>query len=417
MDTKENKANENDAAIAEEELMPGVTLKKFPLSDSESQTHPEYHQWVHCSILGRNGMTAEIFHPKKVIWARIGDGDVCPGIELALRSLVAGQRARLHCAARFAFGSNGRPAVRDGDRTLPSNIDVIFEIELLNIGNGLPLASLSVHERIDEAQRKRTIGNDFFAYREYRKSTHCYGAALKALDGILADFSATDDTATTIKLMVDCGNNLAMAYIKLSEYKQAENACIAVLQLDEDNVKALYRVGIVAYMQDKFKEAHLAFQKVFAIDPQNKAARLEYLALRRREKEYLAKESKMMKQMGAHMFNKPSTSEHKALSVSRVEDKEVIIEEKSIDNEEDEAMHRKNKKSLYEIPSADERQKPILWRMRTRFIFISLLLLFAASFLFVLRRDHISSFFSLPEHDAGRNPEGDVGDVGDAHEL
>ena len=57
-------------------------------------------------------------------------------------------------------------------------------------------------------------------------------------------------------------------------------------------------------MQDKFKESHLAFEKLLSLDPGNRAAERELLALRRREKEYHAKEAKMMKQMGALMFDK-----------------------------------------------------------------------------------------------------------------
>ena len=125
--------------------------------------------------------------------------------------------ASLECAARFAFGGKGRPAVRAGDRDLPPDTDVKFEVELLELGTALPLASLNTEQRVEEAQRKREIGNNLFAYRDYAKSTQCYGAALKALDGLTADMPHEDSfkVVATVKLMIDCGNNIAAAHLKL----------------------------------------------------------------------------------------------------------------------------------------------------------------------------------------------------------
>ena len=219
--------------------------------------------------------------------------------------------ASLECAARFAFGGKGRPAVRAGDRDLPPDTDVKFEVELLELGTALPLASLNTEQRVEEAQRKREIGNNLFAYRDYAKSTQCYGAALKALDGLTADMLHEDSSkvVATVKLMIDCGNNIAAAHLKLRDYKKAESACVAVLEIDGDNIKALHRAGIAARMQDKFKESHLAFGKLLSLDPGNRAAEREFLALRRREKEYNAKEANMMKQMGALMLDKQSNRE------------------------------------------------------------------------------------------------------------
>ena len=303
---EEGENDEVDEVDEGEELMPGVVLKRFATPETSATTVcPEFRQWAQCAVAGYTAASGELFAPRRSQWARVGDGDVCPGIELALRGMVVGQRARLECAARFAFGTKGRPAVLEGDRALPPDSDVLFVVELLALGNALPAGSLSTEQRIEEAQRKRENGNNFFAYHDHTKSTQCYGAALKALDGLAADIDPEDPQfAVAVKLMIDCGNNLAMAYIKLSDYKKAEGACIAVLQIEGGNLKALHRAGIAARMQDKFKESHLAFEKLLSLDPGNRAAERELLALRRREKEYHAKEAKMMKQMGALMFDK-----------------------------------------------------------------------------------------------------------------
>jgi len=222
-----------------------------------------------------------------------------------------GERATVRCGARFAFGSSGRPAAREGDETLPPDSGVDFGLYITALGTSEEVGALSGRERLEEGERKKVNGNDNFAYADYERAARCYGAALKAVDGMIGgdagDGEGRADLDAVAKLMVDCGNNLAAAYIKLGQFAKAEGACVAVLSGDPANVKALYRAGTAAMEQTKYLEARLALDRLLGLDPESGPAKALGRELTKREKKYRAKEQLMMKQMGAKLFGGQSS--------------------------------------------------------------------------------------------------------------
>jgi len=132
---------------------------------------------------------------------------------------------------------------------------------------------------------------------------------LKAIDGVLEGGEVSSDfTSQVYGLMVDAGNNLAASCLKLKQYLNAENACIAVLSVSPENHKALYRAGISAMNQTKFKEARLALEKLLSLDVDNVAAKKQLRELGRRESKYREDEKALFKTMGQSMFSESSRS-------------------------------------------------------------------------------------------------------------
>lgn len=133
---------------------------------------------------------------------------------------------------------------------------------------------------------------------------------MKAIDGVLEGGGevSSDFTNQVYGLMVDAGNNLAASCLKLKQYLNAENACIAVLSVSPENHKALYRAGISAMNQTKFKEARLALEKLLSLDADNVAAKKQLRELGRRESKYREDEKALFKTMGQSMFSKSSRS-------------------------------------------------------------------------------------------------------------
>jgi tetratricopeptide (TPR) repeat protein len=129
-----------------------------------------------------------------------------------------------------------------------------------------------------------------------------------------------------LKLMVDCGCNIAAAYLRLKEYNKAESSCIAVLQVDANNLKALYRGGIASMHQHKFVEANMAFKMLLEMDPDNKEAQLKFKELQKREKLYKDKEKQIAKKMGANMFG-GSNNDDPRVSAEKEKKKEREQEE------------------------------------------------------------------------------------------
>ena len=267
---------------------------------------------VVCTYVGRVRETGEEFFRRERRTVRLGDGDVVPALELALRQLKCGERAKVRSEPRFAYGGLGRPAAAPGDRELAADTAVEFELELHALGSRDAVAAMRPQERAAEGQLKREIGNEHFRCRDYHKAARCYSVALKAVDGLLAESEEGEpapgvDADAVLTLMVDCGNNMAACQLKLGDAKKAEEACIAVLQIDAANVKALYRAGIAARTQHKFDEAGLALEKALALEPGNRDVLRETRQLKLKIREYKEKDRKMAQAMGGKLFAASAT--------------------------------------------------------------------------------------------------------------
>jgi len=383
-----NKENEQKG----EELMPGVYLKK--LVQCEDAPIPDFRQWVRFSWVGKT-KDDELFSAKREAWAKLGDGDVPPGIELGVRALKLNEKGILSCGSRFAYGNIIRPKRKEGIDIipLPENSDVNIELHVLELGSSLPVGSMNELDRIKEGQMKKIIGNELFLYNDFTRSTRAYSAALKAIDGLLEqamknnndndnddDDDDNDDKTKNektveehsqtveggtqdggesvdisdqydniLKLMIDCGCNIAAAYLKLNEYNKAENACIAVLQCDAFNIKALYRGGVSAMYQSKYLESKLAFNKILSIDPNNIETKKKLIELNKKELLYLKKEKQIAQKMGANMFGNNS----KKPSVPSSSNKES---EKTEKYKESEKTEKTNDKSNIKEEEEEESQ-------------------------------------------------------------
>ena len=102
-------------------------------------------------------------------------------------------------------------------------------------------------------------------------------------------------------MKVTCNLNNAACKLKLKDYNQAEKLCTKVLELESQNVKALYRRA-QAYIQTANLElAEIDIKKALEIDPNNRDVKLEYRALKEKQKEYNKKEAKFYGNMFARM--------------------------------------------------------------------------------------------------------------------
>ena len=115
------------------------------------------HTIVTCNLTGyvvgtNTAVNDELSSIKKVDWEnlpptqtpfeslqrqsyKVGEGDAVPGIELALRHSRVGEILRVRCAARFAYGHIGRPAVDSSPYESPPiapHSDLEYQVEILS---------------------------------------------------------------------------------------------------------------------------------------------------------------------------------------------------------------------------------------------------------------------------------------------
>lgn len=228
------------------------------------------------------------------------------GVELALRQMRAGQQCLVRCESRFAYGPDGCPATKSGDVDLPANEDVELAIELVDVLATTSPSDMTTDEAIAEAQRKKVVGNGHFERAAYKKALRAYTSA----SNTVADLNLPDQDSNSFRearqIRIDCGNNVATACVRLGELGKAKEAAVSVLELDPDNVKALFRAGQVSSRQSNFVEAKLALGKAYDLNPQSKEIKAELGRLSVRIKAYQTKRQAMQETMGSGLFAQPN---------------------------------------------------------------------------------------------------------------
>lgn len=213
-----------------------------------------------------------------------------------------GQRCIVRCETRFAYGPDGCPATQPGDTYLPPNADIELSVALVEIASTTAATSMTPGEKMAEYHRKKLVGNDHFARKAFKKALRCYASVLHTI--LEGDFPTGSAIYEEIRqLQIDCGNNVAMAYIRLGELEKAKEAAVGVLVLDPLNSKALFRAGQVSSLQGNFAEAKLALRKALDVKPNSKEVQAELRRLSARVKAYRGKEQAMQKTMGQSLFS------------------------------------------------------------------------------------------------------------------
>ncbi|RLM60461.1 70 kDa peptidyl-prolyl isomerase [Panicum miliaceum] len=235
--------------------------------------------------------------------------EVIDGLDRAVLNMKKGEVALVTIPPEYAFGSTES---KQDIAVVPPNSTVIYEVELVSFVKDKESWDLNNEEKIEAAGKKKEEGNALFKLGKYARASKRYEKAAKYIE---YDSSFSEDEKKQSKqLKISCNLNNAACKLKLKDYKQAEKLCTKVLELDSQNVKALYR-RVQAYMQLADLElAEADIKKALEIDPDNSTksdggnaaanlrdVKLEYKTLKEKIKEYNKKDAKFYSNMFAKM--------------------------------------------------------------------------------------------------------------------
>lgn len=157
-------------------------------------------------------------------------------------------------------------------------------------------------EVADVAEKIKTIGNEQFKLGKYELAQQKYLKALRYLEhgdsDSISSSDSEDDASDEEKsnrhksVALPCYLNSAACYLKLKNYDEALHSCNEALDLEENNVKALFRRGqAYAGFQDYDKslaDLHAAAK----LAPGDKGIRSEIVRVNKLIEEYKQKERK-----------------------------------------------------------------------------------------------------------------------------
>ena len=269
-----------------QDILGNGLLKKRVLKEGKGRdTRPEKGQIVTLRTAGRmeDGTGVDWNHGMEFIQ---GDMEVIPALDLTVALMEVGEVCKVVTDSKYAYGQYGK---QDSNPPIPPNANLTYELELLAVRDGPNIYSMKDDERVSLGDKKRELGNDLFTRKDYSGAINCYQQALK--------FLGNSESQEVLEVKIKCWNNLAAAQLKIKAYQAAHNSCMEVLQVDEDNVKALFRRGKVLVAQGELAEALVFLKKASQLEPANKTIRSELQQIRRQRATQLQVEKDLYQRM------------------------------------------------------------------------------------------------------------------------
>ncbi|KAG8454839.1 hypothetical protein GDO86_001163 [Hymenochirus boettgeri] len=167
----------------------------------------------------------------------LGDGDVIQALDLCVQLMEIEETALIASDSKYCYGKEGR------NPDIPSNSRLNFEVSLLNAQDGPDLESLTIHKKLNLANRKRERGNFYYQQADYIFAINSYNIALNIVNSNSKVDITPEEEEELMEVKNKCLNNLAASQLKLDHYEAALKSCNMVLEYQPENIKALFRKG------------------------------------------------------------------------------------------------------------------------------------------------------------------------------
>ncbi|XWS22305.1 hypothetical protein CRYUN_Cryun29cG0022400 [Craigia yunnanensis] len=258
-------------------------LKKI-LTEGDGYDRPNDGTVVQVKLIGKLP-DGKIFekkgHDEETFEFKIDEEQVIDGLDKAVKTMKKGEHALIIIQPEYAFGSSES---RQELAVVPANSSVYYEVEMVSFVKEKESWEMNTQEKIEAAGKKKGGGNALFKACRYERASKRYEKAAKFIE---YDSSFNDEEKQQAKLLkVTCNLNNAACKLKLKDYKQAENLCTTVLELDDRNVKALYRRAQAYIQLVDLDLAEADIKRALEIDPDNRDVKLEYRVLKEKIREY-----------------------------------------------------------------------------------------------------------------------------------
>jgi len=207
------------------------------------------------------------------------------GVGLALMSMNAGERSLLHINWRYAYGAEGHFSFPH----VPPSSDMIMDVELLGFEleeNEPPRADMTFEERCRQADKRRLAGNELYkegnlqgAEQKYTMAMSYFGESFMfQLEGLDKYKKIANDIRLPLLL------NLAACKLHHKEWHQVIALCSGVLEVEESNVKALFRRGAARRELGQDDPALQDLNKAALLAPEDKAIKAEIRKVKQEKK-------------------------------------------------------------------------------------------------------------------------------------
>ena len=225
------------------------------------------------SIVDENTNSAEPFE------FEVGSEEVIKGLNVGIRTMRVGETAVFKIHPDLAYGSTGSGKIS-------ANETIYFEASLVGFAaKERTKADLSPEERLAMAAKSKEEGSALFAAGNQDEAKRLFEKTLDLLDW--------EKGAEAFAMKVALRNNVALVCLNKQQWKECVVNCNSALELDKDNVKALYKKAKANRLMQEFDLATEVVQRALAVAPQDTALINELNLIRRDKRDCEEKERKM----------------------------------------------------------------------------------------------------------------------------
>uniref|UniRef100_T1JKE5 peptidylprolyl isomerase n=1 Tax=Strigamia maritima TaxID=126957 RepID=T1JKE5_STRMM len=221
----------------------------------------------------------------------LGDAEVVQGLELAIPLMDKKETATILVKARFAYGELGR------EPDIPSNANIKYTIELVEVFDEPTVESLSICERMRIGSGKKDRGNFWFTRGDFSQAIVCYRRALEFLDDDNSNVISDGSLQQLLEDRLKVYNNLALAQLKVDAFDAAIISVDNVIRIQPDNVKALFRKGKILAAQGNTDEAIACMRRALKLEPDTKIIHAELARLQSQKTQENASERELYRKM------------------------------------------------------------------------------------------------------------------------
>jgi len=169
------------------------------------------------------------------------------------------------------------------------------------------VAKTQNHEQLEQKFAKAVVekeeGNKFFKEGDSKKAAFHYHSALNYVNGLVS--LSPEESKKVNEIKVSCNNNLAAVLIKDGKFERSVQCCNKVLEIEGNNVKALFRRGKAYLGKENLDKAEEDLKRALELDPTDKAIPKELSTLKTKSK----KQEEKAKKFYSNMFQKISKEE------------------------------------------------------------------------------------------------------------
>ena len=233
-------------------------------------------------------------------------GDSCDGLSQLLDDTVCsmkhGEKCQLEITDRSLLQESEQLLKHLNATTLPEEYKVVYTIHMVSFERGRDLWELSDQDRLEIAKQYKETGGELFKLDKTKGAAICYSKALKYLIPVDPDIQLEvqqlqEYEKEIFSLQSVLMLNLAACQLKFQHFPHAVKNCSRVLEMEADNVKALYRRGQALVMMNDYDRAREDLTKAKKLEPANKAIDEQLKLLESRQQVHDAKYKDALKSM------------------------------------------------------------------------------------------------------------------------